>query len=88
MAISRAQKLKQLKLKLADLEQVKLKDALAKYGQAYQDSAGSWQENAAWELADEEISVFRAMIAEIKAEIKNIEHQSPNGSLSPSAKLK
>ena len=88
MAISRAQKLKQLKLKLADLEQVKLKDALAKYGQAYQDSAGSWQENAAWELADEEISVFRAMIAEIKAEIKNIEHQPANGSPNLSVKSK
>ena len=88
MAISKAQKLKLLKAKLADLEQVKLKDALAKYGQAYQDSKGSWQENAAWELADEEISVFRAMIAEIKTEMKNIEHQSPNGSDNSPAKSK
>ena len=88
MAISHAQKLKQLKAKLADLEQVKLKVGLAKYGQSYQDSAGSWQENAAWELADEEISVFRAMIFEIKAEIKNIEHQPTNGLASPPAKSK
>jgi len=77
MPISKAQKLKQLKIKLADLEGVKLKDALTKYGQAYQDSSGSWQENAAWELADEEISVLRAMIAQVKGEIRNIEHQPP-----------
>lgn len=74
MALSKAQKLKQLKTKLAELEGVKLKDALAKYGQAYQESAGSWQENAAWELADEEISVLRAMITEVKTEIRNLEH--------------
>ncbi len=76
MAISRAQKLKQLKAKLAELEGVKLKDALTKYGQAYQESAGSWQEDAAWELADEEISVLRAMITEVKTEIRNLEHQN------------
>jgi len=74
MAITRAQKLKQLKTKLHDLEEVKLKDALAKYGQAYQDSGGAWQENAAWELADEEISVLRAMIQEVKKEIKELEN--------------
>lgn len=77
MAISRAQKLKQLKAKLSDLEQVKLKEALAKYGEAYQESGSAWQENAAWELADEEISVLRAMIAEVKVEIRNLEHQGP-----------
>ena len=73
MAISKAQKLKHLKTKLAELEGVKLKDALAKYGQAYQESSGAWQENAAWELADEEISVLRAMITEVKTEIRNLE---------------
>lgn len=77
MAISKAQKLKSLKTKLHELEEVKLKQALAKYGQAYQDSGAAWQENAAWELADEEVSVLRAMIAEVKGEIKNLEH--PNG---------
>lgn len=75
MAISKAQKLKQLKTKLKELEEVKLKDALSKYGAAYQDSNGAWQENAAWELADEEISVLRAMIAEVKREIKGLELQ-------------
>jgi hypothetical protein len=77
MAPTRAQKLKQLKTKLHELEEVKLKQALAKYGQAYQDSGAAWQENAAWELADEEVSVLRAMITEIKGEIKILEH--PNG---------
>ena len=77
MALSKAQKLKQLKSKLSELEEVKLKEALTKYGEAYQESGSAWQENAAWELADEEISVLRAMIAEVKAEIRNLEHQSP-----------
>lgn len=75
MAITKAQKLKGLKTKLQELEEVKLKDALAKYGEAYQDSNGAWAENAAWELADEEISVLRAMIAEVKKEIRDLEHQ-------------
>jgi hypothetical protein len=75
MAISKAQKLKQLKTKLTELEEVKLKQALAKYGEAYQESSSAWQENAAWELADEEVSVLRAMVAEIKSEIKSMEHQ-------------
>ncbi|OGD82921.1 hypothetical protein A3A54_00705 [Candidatus Curtissbacteria bacterium RIFCSPLOWO2_01_FULL_39_62] len=83
MAITRTQKLKQLKVKLHDLEEVKLKDALAKYGEAYQDSGGAWQENAAWELADEEISVLRAMIQEVKKEIKALENPS---SISTTAK--
>lgn len=77
--ITQAQKLKELRAKLTDLEEVKLKDALAKYGEAYQDSNGAWAENAAWELADEEISVLRAMIAEVKKEIKTLE-SSPSGS--------
>lgn len=71
--LTKAQKLKQLRTKLKELEEVKLKDALGKYGAAYQDSNGAWQENAAWELADEEISVLRAMITEVKREIKSIE---------------
>ncbi len=79
MAISKAQKLKQLKTKLQELEEVKLKQALAKYGEAYQESSSAWQENAAWELADEEVSVLRAMVAEIKGEIKIIEHQIEAG---------
>lgn len=73
--ISRAQKLKQLRTKLTELEDVKLKDKLTKYGEAYQDSNGAWAENAAWELADEEISVLRAMIGEVKKEIKDLEHE-------------
>lgn len=87
MAISKTQKLKQLKTKLAELKEVKLKEALAKYGEAYQESGSAWQENAAWELADEEISVLRAMIAEVKIEIRNLEHgpQVPS-KLSPNAK--
>lgn len=72
--LTKTQKLKQLKTKLKELEEVKLKDALAKYGEAYQDSNGAWAENAAWELADEEISVLRAMIAEVKIEIKSLEN--------------
>jgi len=78
--ISRAQKLKQLRTKLTELEDVKLKDKLTKYGEAYQDSNGAWAENAAWELADEEISVLRAMIGEIKKEIKDLEHEANNKS--------
>lgn len=83
MAITRAQKIKQLKTKLVELEGVKLRDALAKYGEAYQDSGGAWAENAAWELADEEISVLRAMVQEVKKEIKELEtnssqNKSPN----------
>ena len=85
MPLSRAQKLKQLKNKLRELEEVKLKQALSKYGQAYQESGSAWQENAAWELADEEVSVLRAMIAEIKNEIKNLEH--PNHSVSPNIEI-
>ena len=86
MAISRIQKLKQLKAKLAELENVKLKDALAKYGEAYQASGSAWQENAAWELADEEISVLRAMITEVKFEIKSLEHPTPNQSIPTKSK--
>ena len=74
MTISKVQKLKELKKKLKELEEVKLKQALAKYGEAYQESSSSWQENAAWELADEEVSVIRAMITEVKSEIKILEH--------------
>jgi len=74
MTIIKSQKIKQLKAKLKELEEVKLKEALAKYGEAYQESGAAWQENAAWELADEEVSVIRAMIAEVKAEIKNLEY--------------
>ncbi len=76
MALSKAQKITQLKTKLKELEEVKLKDALTKYGEAYQDSNGAWQENAAWELADEEISVLRAMITEVKGEIRTLEHEA------------
>ena len=86
MAPSRAQKLKQLKKKLKELEEVKLKEALAKYGEAYQESGSAWTENAAWELADEEVSVMRAMIAEIKNEIRNLEHPANNLSLNPDPK--
>ena len=74
MSITKAQKLKQLKNKLKELEEVKLKEALAKYGEAYQESGSAWNENAAWELADEEVSVLRAMITEIKNEIRSLEH--------------
>lgn len=83
MALSKAQKLKQLKNKLKELEQVKLREALAKYGQAYQESGAGWYENAAWELADEEVSVLRAMITGIKNEIKNLEHPSQVNTSAP-----
>lgn len=77
MASSKAQKLRELRRKLHDLEEVKLKDALAKYGEAYQESGAAWNENAAWELADEEVSVLRAMVTEVKREIRKIEHPVP-----------
>ena len=73
MAATKAQKLKELRKRLKDLEEVKLKEALARYGEAYQESA-NWNENAAWELADEEVSVLRAMVSEIKPEIKSLEY--------------
>ena len=86
MALSKAQKLKQLKSRLNELEEVKLKEALTKYGEAYQESGAGWQENAAWELADEEVSVLRAMITEIKSEIQNLEHPRPVTSLEQNGK--
>lgn len=81
MSLSKSQKLKSLKKKLAELEDVKLKQALAKYGEAYQESGAAWQENAAWELADEEVSVIRAMILEIKNEINSLERPLPGSSV-------
>ncbi|OGD83628.1 hypothetical protein A2165_02995 [Candidatus Curtissbacteria bacterium RBG_13_40_7] len=84
MALTKSQKIKQLRTKLKELEEVKLKEALAKYGEAYQESGAAWQENAAWELADEEVSVIRAMITEVKTELKNLEHPlSINSQASP-----
>ncbi|KKR55629.1 MAG: hypothetical protein UT92_C0002G0007 [Candidatus Curtissbacteria bacterium GW2011_GWA1_40_24] len=77
MIQSKAQKLKQLRKRLSELEDVKLREALSRYGEAYQESGGNWNENAAWELADEEVSVLRAMITEIKKEIHGIEHPTP-----------
>lgn len=73
---TKAQRLKELKKKLKDLEEVKLKEALTRYGQAFQDSATPG-ESAAWELADEEVSVLGAMVREIKNEIRKIEHPLP-----------
>jgi hypothetical protein len=73
MAQGKAQKLKELRKRLHELEDVKLRDALAKYGEAYQESGAAWNENAAWELADEEVSVLRAMVTEIKSEIRELE---------------
>ena len=73
MVQTRSQKLRELKKRLRDLQEVKLREALARYGEAYQSSA-SWNENAAWELADEEVSVLRALISEIKSEIKNLQY--------------
>ncbi|OGD87265.1 hypothetical protein A3D81_02475 [Candidatus Curtissbacteria bacterium RIFCSPHIGHO2_02_FULL_40_17] len=81
ISLSKAQKLKSLRKKLTELEEVKLKEALAKYGEAYQESGAAWQENAAWELADEEVSVIRAMISEIKREITGLEHPLPTTSI-------
>ena len=77
VSLSKTQKLKELRGKLKDLEEVKLKDALAKYGEAYQESGAAWNENAAWELADEEVSVLRAMVTEIKSEIQKLERPAP-----------
>ena len=74
MIQSKTQKLKQLRKRLTELEDVKLREALSRYGEAYQESGGNWNENAAWELADEEVSVLRAMITEIKKEIHDLEH--------------
>ena len=83
MAQTRAQKLKELKNRLKELENVKLREALNKYGQAYQESGSAWNENAAWELADEEVSVLRAMVTEIKKEIRNLEHPQVAPAISP-----
>lgn len=85
--LTRAQKLKMLRKKLQELKEVKLKQALSRYGEAYQDSGGSLYENAAWELADEEVSVLRAMIAQMESEIKTLEH-SPLQSQSPTSAKK
>lgn len=75
--LTKNQKLKILKKKLIELREVKLKQALSRYGEAYQDSGASLYENAAWELADEEVSVLRAMIAQVESEIKDLE-RSPS----------
>ena len=85
MIQTKGQKLKTLKKRLVELEDVKLREALSRYGEAYQESGGNWNENAAWELADEEVSVLRAMIAEIKKEIHELEYPS-SGFQSPKAK--
>lgn len=77
MAQSKAQKVKYLRTRLHELEGVKLKDALSRYGEAYQESGSAWNENAAWELADEEVSVLRAMVSEVKNEIRKLEHPLP-----------
>jgi len=77
MAIGKAAKLKELKKRLHELEEVKLKDALSRYGEAYQESSAAWNENAAWELADEEVSVLRAMVTEVRTEIYRLEHPVP-----------
>ncbi len=77
MSITKAAKLKDLKNRLHELEEVKLKEALSKYGDAFQESSAAWNENAAWELADEEVSVLRAMVMEIKGEIYRLEHPIP-----------
>lgn len=77
MSQTKATKLKELRKRLHELEDVKLKDALSRYGEAYQDSGAAWNENAAWELADEEVSVLRAMVTEVKTEIQRIEHPTP-----------
>jgi len=73
---TRGQKLKELKKKLQELEDVKLKEALTRYGEAFQETSAPG-ESAAWELADEEVSVLRAMVAEIKSEIKTLERPLP-----------
>ena len=88
MIQTKVQKLKQLRKRLVELENVKLREALSRYGEAYQESGGNWNENAAWELADEEVSVLRAMITEIKKEIHGLEHPTPifQGSKAKSAK--
>lgn len=77
MSVTKATKIKELRKRLHELEDVKLKDALSRYGEAYQDSGAAWNENAAWELADEEVSVLRAMVTEVKTEIHRIEHPVP-----------
>ena len=74
MAQTKAQKLKELKGRLHELEEIKLREALAKYGDAFQESGATWNEIAAWEVADDEVSVLRAMVTEIKTEIRNLEH--------------
>ena len=84
--MTKAQKLKQLKNKLKELEEVKLREALVKYGEAYQESGSAWNENAAWELADEEVSVLRAMVTEIKNEIHTLEHPRPLAPLEQNGK--
>ncbi len=73
---TRGQKLKELKKKLHELEEIKLKEALARYGEAFQETSAPG-ESAAWELADEEVSVLRAMVAEVKTEIKTLERPLP-----------
>ena len=65
-----------LRKKLSELEDVKLKEALSRYGEAYQEAGPNLAESAAWELADEEVSVLRAMITQIKSEIDELERSS------------
>ncbi|GEM_PF-3188834 len=74
--VNRGQKLKMLRKKLSELEEVKLKEALSRYGAAYQEAGSNVVESAAWELADEEVSVLRAMITQIKMEIDTLERSS------------
>jgi len=63
------QKLKELKIKLAELEGVKLPAALRKVGEAAQASSDRWHQSASFEIADKEVAVVRAMIIELEKEI-------------------
>lgn len=84
--LTKGQKVKILKKKLYELKDIKLKQALSRYGEAFQDSGASLYENAAWELADEEVSVLRAMIVQVENEIKTLELAIPSRSSAPKVK--
>lgn len=64
-------KLKLWKLKLQQLEETQLPQALKRIGEAA--PVGDWHENAEFEDAETQVSLIQAKIGEIKKIIKNLE---------------
>jgi hypothetical protein len=69
------QKLRHLKKRLTQLENVKLPSALKKLGKASEVGSDRWHQSAPFEIADEEVAVIRSMIIELKKEILKLQKE-------------